>query len=260
MRLRGLSLTRRPVRPLGRLARSGPRWPCWQWHGSGKHPFCCGHGRGCRPAQGLWREFPGKMAGRRITAVQLCPFTPSMSVDLIQCLVSGSENKPSEGGTVGGYGPERRAQTVRPGGPCPRADVRSCSGEASASRGTDPDCPPFAADRRLADNDARPIVSVVADAGDRRCAPAAAGLGYPDRRGGGAAAPAGPAVRYRHPRSVGTDHHRAVPATDAGHPPVLSRYRRRTVPVPAHHQVAAMSLYRKLGAVSRSQAVSGAGR
>ena len=45
-------------------------------------------------------------------------------------------------------------------------------------------------------------------------------------------------ARFQPPRRVGADRCRAAPAAAAAHPPVVPRDRRRTVPVPQHHQVA----------------------
>ena len=70
------------------------------------------------------------------------------------------------------------------------------------------------------------------------------------------AGPACPSARFSRPGSVGPDRRRAAPAADAVHAPVVPGDRRGAVPVPHTVKSQAMSIYRKLGVSSRSQAVT----
>ena len=82
------------------------------------------------------------------------------------------------------------------------------------------------------------------------------GLGTLAGEARGAPGPAREGARLKRPRSVGPDRRRAAPAAAAGHPPVVPGDRRGIVPVPHTIKSQAISIYRKLGASSRSQAVS----
>ena len=96
-----------------------------------------------------------------------------------------------------------------------------------------------------------------AHAGGRRPAQAPARPRNPRRAGRGAPGPALQGTRFKRPRSVGADRCRAAPAAAAVHPPVVPRDRRGDVPVPlTRSSRRRMSIYRKLGASSRSQAVT----
>ena len=61
--------------------------------------------------------------------------------------------------------------------------------------------------------------------------------GHTGQRGPGRPGPAGPRARVIRPRSIGHDGRGAARAAAAHHAPVVPRDRRRTVPVPEHHQV-----------------------